>query len=117
VEDYVRKSLETSFDPRVVGEEFKADRVVYVELLNFQIRDPTAPDFLRGRIEASVTVHDLRADPDQPQRYELAPVTTVYPEDHAVLYDPSRAIEVRHGTYTMFSEMVARKFYEYERPM
>src|SRR3972149_1636065 len=55
VEDYLQKNLDAQIDPYAVGRQFKADFVVYLELLEFQIRDPQSPQFLRGRIQASVS--------------------------------------------------------------
>jgi hypothetical protein len=113
VEDFTQQNLEAQIDPQAVGEHFDADYVVYLEVLEFQIRDPEQPQFLRGRIHASVTVHDIRADPDLPRTYELTPVKLVYPEDRPVLLTATNSPQIREATYHKFSELVARKFYEH----
>ena len=117
IEDYIQRSLETYADPDKIGREFDCDVVVYVELLEFQIRDPTAPDILRARIHGSVIAYDLRADPDQSKRYELEDVITVYPENQPVLLTPTNSIVVRKEAYEKFTEMVARKFYPYDEEL
>jgi len=116
VEGFVEQTTEAAYNPRMVGEHFDADMVVYVELLGFQLRDPDAPDFLQGRVQASVGVYDLTVDPDEAQYYELQSVTTVCP-DQPVLFTPTGAVVVRNETYAKFSEAVARKFYQHEEAL
>lgn len=116
VEGFIEQSAEAAYSPRLVGKHFGADMVVYVELLEFQIRDPDAPDFVQGRVQASVGVHDLTADPDDTEYYELEPVAAVHP-NHARLFTPTESVVVRNDTYAKFSEAVARKFYEHEEDL
>lgn len=113
VEDFLQAHPGADVNPRMVGEHFRADYVVYLEVLEFQIRDPEHPQFLRGRIQASVTVHDIKADPDMARRYELAQVKTLYPSSAPVQMSPTNAMMIRQQTYRMFAEQVARKFYEH----
>ncbi|UCE58297.1 MAG: hypothetical protein JSU63_12740 [Phycisphaerales bacterium] len=113
VEDFIQKDIDAQIDPRAVGREFDADYVVYVEVFEFQIRDPEVPQFLRAKIQASVSVHDIHADADMPRRYELNPVTCVYPEGGPVVLDATNAPLIRRSAYQKFAEQVARKFYDY----
>ena len=92
VEDFLQKNLDARIDPHAVGRQFKADYVVYLEVVGFQIRDPNEPQFLRGRVNASVSVHDVHADPDSLRRFELTPVECVYPDDRPVLMTAVAAI-------------------------
>ena len=117
VADYQERTLGGSLDPEEVGREFDAALVVYIELLQFQIRDPEAPDFLRARIEASVAVYDLKADPDEPRIQHLKPVEVLYPERGGILFSATNSATVRQATYVLFAEQVARKFYEYEEEL
>ena len=50
------RMLATAFDPVEVGRRFKADKVIYLELLEMRMRRPEAPTLLQGRISASVAV-------------------------------------------------------------
>ena len=116
VEEYLQRNPEAMVDPRQVGEHFGAEMVVYVELLEFQIRDPESPDLLQGTVRAAVRVHDLTAETDELGYQELAEVTVVCP-DQAVLYTATAPIVVRNETYKQFAEAVARKFYEHEEKL
>jgi hypothetical protein len=111
VEDFLQKNLDARIDPQAVGRAFDADYVIYLEILRFQVRDPTQPQFLRGEINASVSVHDIRADPDRLRRYELTPVECTYPKGPPVLMTATNSPLVREATYRKFAEMVSRKFY------
>jgi hypothetical protein len=113
VEDFLQKNPDARIDPAAVGRKFDANYVVYVEVASFQIRDPGEPQFLRGRINASVSVHDVMEKDRDARRYELAPVEAIYPEEQPVLLSATNSPLVREATYRKFAEMVARKFYEY----
>lgn len=111
--DYVQQHPERKADPRGVGRHFDTDYVIYLEILEFQIREPDQPMFLRGRINTSVVVHDMLADPDMLGSFELTPVMTVHPASGPVLMNPTNSLVIRQETYQKFAEEVARKFYEY----
>jgi hypothetical protein len=113
VEDLLQKDLDAQVDPMSVGRSFDADYVVYVEVFEFQIRDPRTPQLLRGMINASVAVYDVHADPDRARRYELTPVKCIHPEGGPVVLSATNAPQIRRSTYLKFAEQVARKFYDY----
>jgi len=113
VEDFLQKNIDAQIDPYAVGRQFNADYVVYLELLEFQIRDAQTPQFLRGRIQASVSVHDIHAERESQRRYEMTPVQCVHPEDAPVPMTATNSPLIREATYRKFAEQVARKFYEH----
>ncbi len=113
VETYLQRNLDAQIDPRAVGREFKADYVIFVEIVHFQIRDPRSPQMLLGRIDASVSTHDMAGEDDQLRRFELTQVKCTYPDGGPVPLRATNSRTLREGTYVRFAEMVARKFYEY----
>lgn len=113
LEDFIQKNRAAANDPARVGREFKADYVVFVELNRFQIRDPDSPELLHARIDAGVSVYDVRAEGDQPRRYELAAVAVVHPETGPVLMSPTNPLIIRQEAYDKFADVVARKFYDH----
>ena len=114
IEEFLERNLASAVDPAKVGEQFEADMVLYIELLRFQMRDAEAPDLLRAHVDGSVTVYDLRSDPDEISRFPLNPVQVVYPEHQPMLMSSQAAQMVRRATYEQFSERVACKFYEHQ---
>lgn len=113
VEDFLQKNLDAQVDPQMVGRQFQADYVIYMEIIKFQIRDPAEPHFLQGKIHASVVVYDMRADKDQRQYYELTEVKSFFPDSAPVLMTANNSVMIREATYRKFAEEVARKFYEH----
>lgn len=113
VEDFLQRNPEARMNPTALGRQFQANYVIYVEVSGFQIRDPSEPQFLRGRITASVSVHDVSGDSRSARRFELSPVEAIYPEEQPILITATNAPLVREATYRKFAEMVSRKFYEY----
>lgn len=113
VEDFLQKNIDAQIEPLIVGRQFQTDYVVYLEIIEFQIRDPEQPHFLQGKILASVSVHDMHADVDQRRQYELTEVLTLYPENSPVLMNATNSTIIREAIYRKFAEEVARKFYEH----
>ena len=116
IEDFLQRDPDAAVDPELIGEHFQADMVVYVELLEFQIRDPESPDLLQAKVRATVQVHDLTADADEGGIQELDPVSVTYP-DQAILYSMTAPVIIRNETYIVFAELVARKFYEHKEKL
>lgn len=114
VEDYLQRSLNADIDPAKTGKHFDAEYVIYIELLTFQIRDPSTPDLVQGRIKASITAYDLTVDPDESSRFVLAPVSVSCPEHQPILMSSRNALLIRQQTYEKFSETVARKFFDHK---
>lgn len=117
VEDYLQRTLALSIDPVLVGKEFSADAVIYLEMTDFHLRDPEAPDLVRGKAAASVTVYDLTANPDEPRQYELEPVSAEYPEHQTLQMTETNVLVARQQVYEKFAAIVARKFHAYEVDM
>ena len=66
-----------------------------------------------GALNSTVTVYDLRADPDETRVYVLQPVDVLCPKNQPLLMSPRNALLVRQQTYDQLAENVARKFYEH----
>ncbi|NOS99741.1 MAG: hypothetical protein HOP29_03850 [Phycisphaerales bacterium] len=113
IEDYLARNPGATVDPRKVGAQFEVDMVVYVELLQFQIRDPSSPDLVQGKVGGSVTVYDLRADPDETSRFVLSPIQVTVPEGQPMLMTSQNAQAIRQQAYEQFGERVGRLFHKH----
>jgi len=114
IEDYMQRSLANTVDPVEIGRRFECEMVVYVELLDFQIRNPESPDFLSPLINASISVYDLSVDPDEPKHTELSAVKV---EQRGQLFNETSAQVARKALYEEFAETIGRKFYEHKVEM
>jgi len=113
VEELIERDLDAMIDPKKSGTHFQADMVVYIELLEFQVRDPETPDLLHGHIHANVSVYDLAAEPDELDRFVLAPIEVRYP-DSPVILSARNALLVRQQLYQVFAEKAATKFFKHQ---
>lgn len=113
IEDFVQRTPGAAIDPGKVGRQFKADYVVYLEITEFQVRDAQQPQFLRGKIHSSVSVHDTHSSAATLRRFELAPIECCYPEEQPLLMTATNSPLVREAIYRKFAEYVARKFHEH----
>ncbi len=113
VEQYIDHRGGRVVDPAQVGQQFGTHFVIYMELLEFTLRDPFMPDLLQAKIRASVTVFDLEDKDYAPRTYDLAPVAIMVP-DRPAQFTQSNAMLIRKVAYETFGSLVARKFHEYK---
>ncbi len=113
VEQYIDRRGGRVVDPAQIGREFGTRFVVYMEILEFTLRDPFLPDLLQAKIRASVTVYDMEDKDFAPRSYDLTPVTTQVP-DRPAQFSQSNAMLIRKLAYETFAGLVARKFHEYK---
>ena len=119
VERYLEKHRVPEVDPIQIGQHFRAEMVVHLEVYQFSMRDPGMAQFYRGRIGASVAVHDL-SEPDQPpERFDLGEVVVAVPEEGQgrIGFANIQPDQLRQQTYQVFTVEVGKKFHAYERPI
>jgi len=117
VEDYLEKA--NSFDVNLdkLARHFGADMVVHLSVYRFSLRDQGMHHFYRGRLGASVEVHDL-SRPNEPQeRIPLEDAEVAVPEEGVVGLANTTPAQIRQMTYYAFTEEVGRKFHDYERAL
>ncbi len=113
VEQYIDSRGGRVVDPAQIGRQFGTHFVLYMEILEFTLRDPFVPDLLQAKIRASVTVYDMEDKDFAPRAYDLAPVTTLVP-DRPAQFTQSNAMLIRKVAYETFAGLVARKFHKYK---
>jgi hypothetical protein len=115
VEDYLEQLYDAEYDPEKIGKRFEAELVVYMELLEYEMRDPHTPQLYRGKIHSSVWVYDMPGKESDLDEFELEEAFAQVPEgENVVGVLDSSGLEVRKMTYEKFAELVARKFYDHE---
>lgn len=116
VEAFIEQRNAFELSPLDVGREFKADAVVHLSVYQFSVRDPEMAHFYRGRVGASVVVHDL-ANAEAPERVALQDVKVAVPEQGPVGFDRTNAVQIRQATYDAFTVQTGQKFHEWERAL
>ena len=110
VYDYQRSKPEWErTDPAVLGDHFKADRVLMIELTQYTTREPDSPHLYRGRIMANVKVYDVAYKNAAPTYRTM--VETVYPKESAGEWGTDD-VSIRRATMEAFGQDVAGKFFD-----
>lgn len=107
-----RQDRDSNWDrehPSRLGERFKADRVIMVELSTYSTREADSPHLLRGRISANVKVYDT-AYPDSAPAYKTV-IETMYPEGQNAEWTV-RESDLRKATMERFADALSAKFHD-----
>ena len=113
VEEYVRTRPHGTADPQEMGRHFKADVVVYLELLRYRMRWPDSPHLFRGDISSSVVVFEMNPEGREPVRYDLSSASALVPEGAPVSVHSTSEQKLRKETSEVFAEKVSLKFKEH----
>jgi len=93
-------------------EQFQVQRLLYVELIQFTIREPESVNLLRGHIWAQLRVYQKESDtPDIPV-YETETEVT-FPEQAPSPYSEAARFNIRQQSIQLFAREVARKFHDH----
>jgi hypothetical protein len=96
-------------DPAALGLRFGADRVLEIDLTQYETREPESPHLFRGHMTADVRIYNTEY-PDSQHTYR-AGIQTEYPPDGPGQYGTTDR-EVRRATMEAFAQDVAGKFYD-----
>lgn len=113
VEQYLDRLGTRFIEPVSVGRHFGTRFVIYLEVLEFAMREPHVPDLLQGRVRASVVVYDLSDEQARALVYELAPVSVAVPP-RPTRFTQASAARIRKATYETFAGVVAKKFFDHK---
>lgn len=99
-----------------VGKKFDAQRVLYVDLIEYSTQEEFSVNLLRGRMTAEVRVYEMDSlTPDEPV-YQTE-VTMIFPEKAPVpMSDESTRAWVETQSIRNLSVDIARKFYNHTIP-
>jgi hypothetical protein len=117
VADYQQSNYDwASLRPQRVGEEFKADVVIHVELLEYTTRGSGTRHLLSGRGRAAVGVYEVADEVDEKRAYRTE-VHAKFPEKGTLgVFESSREV-VHAGTLDLLAKAIAQKFYDHEMPL
>jgi len=117
IDTYQREDIDWySLPLSEIGRKFGAQRIVYLDLLQFSMTETNSVNLLRGRIEAQLRVYDMESDQGDIPCYE-SEVGVVYPEYAPRPRSDSARIEVQRESILLFAEKLAQKFYDHKVPI
>ncbi len=99
---------------RQIGEELGAEQVLYIEVLNFRLRDQPGTPLYRGRWQVAVKViaterkHDVRLWPKRPPGHRIEIETPLEQDD-----DPNYPAELSRRMARLLARKIAFLFYDH----
>jgi hypothetical protein len=102
-----------------IGQAFGADRVVYLEMIQYAMTEANSANLLRGRIVCEVRVYDLTTHDDyggQIPCYKGNLAVTV-PEAAPVPMNPEARGRIELATLRQFGSELAGLFYDHDEPV
>lgn len=100
-----------------VGRRLGADKVLYISLGEYSMREAGSISLARGRIRAHVSVYDCTLEPGvDPVQWRQRNVTVLFPEEGPAGIAGQNDRNLQIQTHVLFAEKVARYFYEHKLP-
>ena len=96
--------------PTEIGRLFKADLVLFVDLVRYTTRDEQSPELYRGRVEALCELHDC-AGPAEREVIWSGVVEGVYPKDKPIVVSRDQEPQIRRVMLDMLGSGVARQMH------
>lgn len=114
VSRYQRRTLDWPSTPVAqIGREFKADKVLYIEIYRFSIMEERSANLYRGRVAGRIQVVDTSAPEGKEVLYETE-VSVEVPDDKPIGTMEIREDQLRWATVHRFAQEVMWKFYDHK---
>lgn len=95
-----------------IGRKFGAQRVVYVDVIQYTTAEENSVNLLRGRIWADVSVYDMESAESTFPCYN-SEIMVVYPEYAPLPMSSGAQGRIEGESIRLFAEQVSRKFYDH----
>ncbi len=104
-----------SWSHQRICEHLQCDWIVWIDLMAYTTRLQDARALRKGRIEATVNVFAGSDDMGVESRYDDE-ISVTFPERSTADTINMSDSDILHNTVELFAQIVARKFYNHERP-
>lgn len=101
---------------RQLCERLHCDMILRIDLLEYTTRAGDASELRKGRVRATVNLHDGAPDAPRETVYQTEVVAT-YPPDAAHGVPDVDDADLLHETVEHFAEITARKFYDHKESL
>jgi len=97
-----------------IGNKFGADRILYIELMQFTTVEPESINLVRGRVWSQVSIYEV--DSPQPNVPVCeTEIQIVYPEQGPLPMSDTALLETRQGIIVLYAQELSRKFHDHKR--
>ncbi len=116
VDNYQREKIDwLSIPISEIGQHFQAARVLYIDLVQFTMREEDSINLLRANIAADIRVYEMdSATPNEPAFQ--TDVEVVYPKLGPSLFSDEAHAMIYQESIALFAEDLAKKFYDHKVP-
>lgn len=98
-----------------VAHQLGADRLIYIELIQFSLVELDSVSLLRGRVLANVRIYEMESSKPDQAAYETE-IFVLFPESAPVPMSDTAQIAVRQRAIVMFADQLAKRFYRHKEP-
>ena len=98
-----------------IARRFDASHLIWLDLIQFTLREENSVNLLRGHIVAAVRVYDAEASDQYHAQYETQ-VIAALPKAGPIAFSESARQQIYRQTLLQFAEQLARKFYNHKIP-
>jgi len=98
-----------------IAARFEAQRLLYLELLQFTLVEIDSVNLLRGRISVQLRLYDMESDQPHTPSYE-SELAVVFPENAPLPMSDATRTALEQHTISLFADELARKFYKHKIP-
>jgi hypothetical protein len=103
-----------SMPMREIGKKFGADRILYIELMQFTTVEPESVNLVRGRIWSQVSIYEVDSPQPNVPAYETE-IQVVYPEQGPLPMSDTALIAARQQIIILYAQELSRKFHDHKR--
>jgi len=97
-----------------IGKKFAADRVLYIELMQFTTVEPDSINLVRGQIWTQASIYEMDSPQPNVPAYETE-IEVVYPEQGPLPMSDTARIGARQQIIILFARDLSRKFHNHKR--
>ncbi len=115
IERFQQENLDwISMPMRELGTHFGADRILYIELMQFTTVEPESINLVRGRIWSQVSIYEVDSLQPNVPAYETE-IQVVYPEQGPQPMSDTTRMGARQQIIVQYAQELSRKFYNHKR--
>jgi hypothetical protein len=117
VDKYQREKIDwLSIPVSEIGRDFQADRVLYIDLVQFTMREEDSINLLRAHIAADIRVYEMDSESPNQHTYQTD-LDILHPKMGPSLFSDTAHALIYQESISRFAEELAKKFYNHKIPV
>jgi len=114
VDKYQREKIDwLSFPIAEIGQHFQASRVLYIDMVQFTMREEDSLNLLRAHIAADIRMYEIDSLTSDEPAYQTD-LEVLYPKLGPSLFSDEAHAMIYQQSIALFAEELAKKFYDHK---